>query len=411
MTDAVSVLIIDDDKAMQKIIRKALPKEWSATIAEDGDTGLKRAAEILPDLILLDCEMPGMHGYMVCEQLKQSPVTHHIPVMFISSLSGVRDRLQGYEVGADDFLVKPFSEMELQARMRVLLRYRQGHEALSEQYELANQTAMEALRGSGELGMAIQFIEYSYEVSTLDELAARFLRVTQSLGLKASLMFITSEGPAFFGGSNEIPPIEQDLITMLHERGDRFNDFGCRTQINYTDVALLVKNMPLEDPERYGRYKDFLPTMMGTTDAKVRSIETEKGLVKQTEELIYAFENVKDTLINIGVELEGNQTFILDSVRAGLAAIEEQIPALALDEDQERYLNGAIDSTLNDVTKVLNQATELRNALESVPLMLKMVSENQQRLLEKVKAPEIRKVQDAPVGEVDSEVTGEIELF
>lgn len=403
------VLIVDDDNTARQFAVKALEADWQVLTAENGEEGIRLAQENIPGIILLDVEMPRMNGYMVCDQLKQDERTRDIPIIFLSSLSGVRDRLQGYEVGADDFLVKPYDKAELKARVSVLFRYHSQTETLAEQAQEASSTAMMALRGSGELGTAIQFIERSYQVHTLDELAQRFLNVTQSLGLRCSLLFQTSMGAVFYGDQGDPPPIEKDLMQTLHREEKRFIDFGARTQINYPRVALLVKNMPLDDPESYGRYKDFLPTMLGTTDAKVFTIETQEALKEQTQNLIFTFDNVRNTLMSISDSIEQNQHKLADTIRKNLEQIEGRIPLLGLEEDQEQFLTTALDNTLNDLSKSMVENEQVRQSLGMVPLLLKTVSDSQQALLDKV--AQARPEEEALPPAADDAMDGDIELF
>ena len=86
------VLTIDDDALMQKIIKKELQQSYEVISASSGQAGIDSALNELPDIILLDVEMPGMNGYEVCDKLKYHDSTKHIPVIFLSSLSNIGSR-------------------------------------------------------------------------------------------------------------------------------------------------------------------------------------------------------------------------------------------------------------------------------------------------------------------------------
>jgi len=117
-SDRGKILVVDDTLANLKVLTTFLNKAgYSARGAANGSTALMTCESFPPELILLDIRMPGMDGYEVCRQLKSNKNTQEIPVIFISSLDDLQDKLQGFEVGAVDFITKPFQEREVLARV------------------------------------------------------------------------------------------------------------------------------------------------------------------------------------------------------------------------------------------------------------------------------------------------------
>ena len=118
-----TVLIIEDEKALAELLAFNLEKEGHrAVIALEGVSGLASAKEICPDLILLDLMIPGLSGTDLCRQLKLSRNTATIPIIMITAKGEEIDRVVGFEVGADDYVVKPFSVRELMLRVKAVLR-------------------------------------------------------------------------------------------------------------------------------------------------------------------------------------------------------------------------------------------------------------------------------------------------
>jgi phosphoserine phosphatase RsbU/P len=116
------VLIVDDVKANVDILVEALRGQYKLSIALDGENALRNIEKNLPDLVLLDIVMPGIDGYEVCRRLRASEQTREIPIMFLSALEDVKDKARGFELGANDYLTKPFEILEVQARVRSLLK-------------------------------------------------------------------------------------------------------------------------------------------------------------------------------------------------------------------------------------------------------------------------------------------------
>ncbi len=117
------VLIIEDEKDLAELLAFNLEKEgYAATCVHDGKLGLEKAGTVLPDLILLDLMLPGLLGTEVCKALRKDQRTAHIPIIMITAKGDEIDRVVGFEVGADDYIVKPFSMREMVLRVKAVMR-------------------------------------------------------------------------------------------------------------------------------------------------------------------------------------------------------------------------------------------------------------------------------------------------
>ena len=117
------VLIIEDEKDLAELLAFNLEKEgYNAICVHDGKLGLERAAADLPDLILLDLMLPGLLGTEVCKALRKDQRTARIPIIMITAKGDEIDRVVGFEVGADDYIVKQFSMREVALRVKAVMR-------------------------------------------------------------------------------------------------------------------------------------------------------------------------------------------------------------------------------------------------------------------------------------------------
>ena len=117
------ILLVEDESAQREVICYNLEAEgFRVVVAEDGEKGLLLASEEMPDLILLDWMLPKVSGIEVCRRLKSRSETRAIPIVMLSARSEEIDRVRGLETGADDYMVKPYSVLELMARLRAQLR-------------------------------------------------------------------------------------------------------------------------------------------------------------------------------------------------------------------------------------------------------------------------------------------------
>ena len=118
-----TILIVDDTLSAREVLRGLLSGQgYNLAFAAGGKEALEKALELSPDLILLDVMMPEMNGFEVCQHLRADPHLSEVPVIMITALDDQESRLQGLEAGADDFISKPFNQLELQARVKTIIR-------------------------------------------------------------------------------------------------------------------------------------------------------------------------------------------------------------------------------------------------------------------------------------------------
>ncbi len=122
----ITILAVDDDPMVLKLVEASLMKEnYKLVFAPDGETGLRLAHEVHPDLIILDVVMPGIDGFEFCSIVRKDPALNDIPIIMLTALDDRDSKVQGLESGADDYLCKPFDKIEFRARIRTITRLKQ----------------------------------------------------------------------------------------------------------------------------------------------------------------------------------------------------------------------------------------------------------------------------------------------
>lgn len=172
-----TILLVDDNPTNLRVLSEAMSDSgWTILVATDGASAISQVEYALPDLILLDVMMPGIDGFQTCYLLKENPKTSDIPVIFMTALSDVVDKVKGLKLGAVDYITKPFQQEEVLARVAIHLKLRFLNQKLIEQNQLLEQRVEER---TVELKQAMQELQKSQlqlvrseKMSTLGQLVA-----------------------------------------------------------------------------------------------------------------------------------------------------------------------------------------------------------------------------------------------
>ncbi|MGB6007993.1 HD domain-containing phosphohydrolase [Castellaniella sp.] len=175
-----TLLLVDDESTNLQVLRHTLQADYRLLFAKDGPTALSLVAKDRPDLILLDIMMPGMSGYEVCAALKRDDVTRPIPVIFVTALNEASDEQKGLELGAVDYIAKPFSPPIVQARVRTHLSLVQATEVRETRLQIIRCLGAAAEYRDNETGLHIvRMSHYAWrlarEIGYSDEAADELL--------------------------------------------------------------------------------------------------------------------------------------------------------------------------------------------------------------------------------------------
>ena len=214
------VLLVDDSPVNLGVVVESLETHGlEVLVALDGQEALRRAESIVPDLILLDVMMPGMDGFEVCRRLKAQAATRDIPVIFMTSLDGTKDKVAGFELGAVDYITKPLQIDEVRARITTHLKLR----ALQQQLEQKNTLLLQEIVERQQVMDALQRSQASLaEAQHIGQMGNWELDlVNGGLTWSAEVFNIFEIDPAQFGASYEaflaaVHPEDRDALDAAY---------------------------------------------------------------------------------------------------------------------------------------------------------------------------------------------------
>lgn len=351
MSNQAKVLVVDDEPVNREIMQEILEQEYDVEYAESGAQCLDYVQKNKPGLILLDINMPGMSGYEVCQQLKQDEKTKAIPVAFVSALDTLAERLAGYEVGGYDYITKPFEPRELLTKVKIALEMSETLERSKESADMAFNTAMTAMSSTSELGVILHFLRESFKCSDLDALGLLITNTMESYGLNSTVQIRTGKQVINKTNSERLNPLEATVIQRIYQE-DRIIDMGNRSIFNYEHVSILAKSMPLDDPDKIGRYKDNLALLAEGAEARVRSIMMQMDLQKQQKGLVKMVKSTRDAMEHVEQNHENLKLKSMRILADLISRLEESYSFLGLTENQEHQLTDLVNDAVRETIAI-----------------------------------------------------------
>ncbi|MER8647033.1 PleD family two-component system response regulator [Mesorhizobium sp. M0586] len=259
------ILVVDDIPANVKLLEVRLLAEYFEVLtASNGPDAIEACENGKVDVVLLDVMMPGMDGFEVCKRLKSDPATAHIPVVMVTALGHVADRVRGLEAGADDFLTKPVNDLQLTTRVKSLVRLKSLTDELRLRASTTRNIGIEAL-----LSRSFASEDATPKVLLIDERKSSVERIQNMLRGSAELDIATDPHAGFFQAAEA--PYECVLIST------GFTDFDplrlC-SQLRSLDRTRFLPIILIADEGEEGRIIRGLE--LGINDYLMRPIDQQE---------------------------------------------------------------------------------------------------------------------------------------
>lgn len=361
---SITVLVIDDEPLQAELHTAFLDDAgYQTLIAHDG----KQALDILSNesskigVILSDVSMPEMDGYELCQKVKDNDDLKAIPFIFVSSLVDIDEKLKGYSVGGDDYVSKPISTEELLEKVKHSAIMHEEATSNKQQLKESYQTAMQAMTYSSDLGKLLEFNTNVLSAKNFEELSQCLFEVLGALGLRSTLHVVTSKKNISFGDEGAISPLEENVIELARQK-DRFWDFGARTIINYRDFSLLIKNMPIDNPERYGMLKDTLGSLCNMIESKITILLFDDANRHKADIL----ETVRETLGMATDSFSKIQQENLKAIQNMTDQLDNAILSLGLTDHQENLIRDIAVNCYEKVDSIFDKGLKLNDEFKTL---------------------------------------------
>ncbi|MBI3903859.1 MAG: response regulator [Nitrosomonadales bacterium] len=378
MNENARILIVDDDPFMREMVSDVLGGIYRVIPAENGSDALMLAQAEPPDLILLDVDMPGMDGYETCIRFKQADALASIPLIFVSGLDQIDERLKGYEVGGNDYVVKPFNPQELKAKIAHLLGMISERAQLKEMASYAASTAMTAMTSMSEMGALLESLK-KFNAS-IDEkaLAVAVLSCLSLYGLGGVVQVRTPEKSVSLSGQDEASPLEVSVIEHMSGM-DRIVQFKNRMSIHYPHVSMLVNNMPMDDADRCGRLRDHLAMLVEGAEMRAAGIAAENESRWRGAAIERAVVNITKMLAEVDAAQRQSKLSTAMAINEFTGDMERAYICVALSNAHEDFMVGVVKDGLGKILNAQSAEVDVQNKLTGIIRELKDIAGTDKR--------------------------------
>ncbi|WP_283788213.1 hypothetical protein QNI23_002530 [Bermanella sp. WJH001] len=344
-----------DDSLGKRYTLKQYPIEAQLLSKLDPDT----------KLIVLDFIEHGPEALELIKNIRNKGGFDQVPIIVLEGEHLHHSSIQAFEMGCDDIIDKGVNEAEIALRCEKLIFNKIASDQLQAQVKQATELAFIAMSDTSDLGINIQFLLEVHQCSNLDELGMRLLQAVNAYGLKASVQLRSEMGTKNMEASGMERELESKLMWELKDDG-RYIDFGKRSVMNYEQVSVLVKDMPVDDEKKYGALKDNLFSLLQGADARLKALENVQQVEDQQQMVRSLSIKMQNMMEDIDDGYQSVMKSIADVVENMSDGINEVIMNLALHEEQERALEKVMEYGLQTTNAIFSKGLQLDEDFQNV---------------------------------------------
>jgi len=357
-----TIMVVDDVESNRVLLKMILEDDFDIIESESGQDCLDKVKTKVPDIILLDVNMPGMSGYDVCIELRKHTESSTIPIIFISAMDNVEERLAGFEAGGNEYITKPIDPEHVLEKVNYYINHQAETKQAKEDASTAMQVAMEAMTSSSELGQIIEFVKSSQDIKTLEGIGEKFCEIAQGFGLSASAIIYGDTTNSYINCTKD--SMECRVLNKFRNSKERIISIGVRTMVCSDAMGVLISDMPVDDESRYGRFKDHLAVLSSICDGRLLTIKSVLSQTDQRKDVLNRVIKMTEKQVKqLTLKLSSHDDTVRKVMLDMITELEAKLFTLGLDEDQEEQLMALAYSASEKLEEMKEGSKELEQEL------------------------------------------------
>lgn len=342
------VLIVDDVAATRTLFRGLLQKQFEVGVAASGEEALEICERQMPDLILLDVEMPGIGGLETCRMLREMS---SIPVIFVTSHDSLDEHLQAYDAGGTDICVKPVNAEILVRKAQLAIAQHRIRQHLDKENSSLHKMARNFMSSLEESDLLLNFTRKGIACRNHDALAQLIIDTAAGMGVRCAVAIRHDGEETILGSQRPTCELERTMIRQLATMG-RHVHYKSRLAVNYPTVSVVVNNAP-ENEEQAERLRENLGTLASTAEAFAENVSMRRESSARAEQMQIALGRAVGTVD----KLRGSHRQMVADIRMLLQHLSDEMEQafswMAADRSQEREMNEKMSVQVERILRVL----------------------------------------------------------
>lgn len=341
-------ILVVDDVAATRALHKGLLKQFDVQVAASGEDALEICEQQMPDLLLLDLEMPGIGGLETCRMLREMS---DIPVIFVTSHESLDEHMQAYDAGGTDICVKPLTAEIIVRKAQLAIAQHHIKQHLNKENSSLQKMARSFMSSLEESDLMLNFTRKGIACRNHDALAQLIADTAAGMGVPCAVAIRHDGEETILGSKRPTCELERTMIRQLATMG-RHVHYKRRLAVNYPTVSVLVNNVP-EDEEQAERLRENLSVLAGTAEAFAENVSMRRESSARAEQMQIALGRAVGTVD----KLRDSHRQMVADIRMLLQHLSDEMEQtfswMAADRSQEREMNEKMSVQVERILRVL----------------------------------------------------------
>ena len=365
MSHDFSMFVVDDAPAARFMLEATFKSECKLESFATAEECLARLQSQRPDIFLLDVDLPGMDGYTLCRKIKAMPELNNIPVIFISGLDDLESRLDGYDAGGSDYVVKPYNMAELKQKILALRRQNSERLSLVNKIHESRFFTSQIVSNMDEYSALINFLRSLNDCDGYPALLALLFNLMRSYDLDAVIQLRVSGVEITINKQGESLPLELAVMNNMRTM-ERIFEFKSRAAYNFAHITILINNTPLHNPELCGRLRDHLAIAAETANAKLLSMQTRAAHAQVTGVAAQLLIGLQKDVLDFEHKYAEARQLGNSLTQALLNELSNSFITLGLSDNHEKRIENIVQSMTRELASLYDFGGDTQKTLNDI---------------------------------------------